>query len=421
MLTARVKDGNTVIGWEVTSKDGPFQCPGCKHELLLKKGYINVHHFAHRSGSDCPYREYHQNESPQHLGAKKAIYDALKANPRVSLLQLERYMSVVRPDISFLLGEIPVAIEMQISPIAPDTVARRTREYTRRGIALLWIFPFDAAQVRDERGCSVRLWERNIHDLYHGTVYYWLSGELLQPVHFEDYINEESTHLASSGMQIATFHDLIAITDLDAVFFCSRFADALAPQVVKFWCKPQVWIQQDRRYLDIAQAQRRYPFAFPDPAMIIRPTGETPFSGDPFGEEGYPLVIEEIAPAGRCPRHNKLYRYTDAFGQCYCSDVECWARLRLSRTGTERRYPQLWGIIDARDYLPDLESAPYNLPAPTRDAPLIRVYPARPPVRAILIEAGEENWHEYIVHQTYYKIDQALLALNQQTQEEVAS
>jgi len=414
MLTARGKKGY-VIGWEVSPDDGPFLCPGCRHEVILKKGYINIHHFAHKPGVDCPYSDYHQGESPQHLGAKKAIYDALHNHPRVSRLQLERYLGPVRPDISFFLGETPVAIEMQISPITPDIVSRRTREYTRRGIALLWIFPFNEEAVRDGRGCSVRSWERYIHNLYQGTVYYWVSGELLQPVHFEDYINEESTHLISSGMQIATFHKPIALTDLQATYFCSRFADALVPQAVKFWCKPQVWIQENRDYLDIVEAQSQYPFNFPDPAMMLRPASNAPFSGDPFSETGYPETVEEIAPAGRCPRHNKPYRYTDTFGAFYCSAVECWARLRLSRAGAEYGYPQLWGVIDPRDYLPDLSAEPVYRPAPTSDAHLIAVYPARPPVRAVLIEAGQENWREYLTSQSYQEIDQALRALNQQT------
>lgn len=415
MLSARGKNG-FIIAWDAKQNDGPFTCPGCRQEVILKKGYVNVHHFAHKPGVECPYSDYHQGESPQHLGTKKAIYETLKNHPDVARLQLERYLGPVRPDISFYLGDTPVAIEMQISAITPDVMSRRTREYTRRGIALLWIFPFDKQEVRDGRGCSIRSWERYIHSLYQGTVYYWLSGELLQPIHFEDYINEESTHLISSGMQIATFHKPIAITDLEATYFCSRFADALALQAVKFWCKPQIWIQQDRDYLDVVEAQNRYPFTYPDPSMMIRPAGEALFSGDPFSEDGYPETIEEIAPAGRCPRHNKLYLYTDAFGECYCSDVECWARLRLSRAGTEHGYPQLSGIIDSRDYLPDLTAEPYYLPALVKGMAPIPVYPAKPPVRAVLIEEGKGNWHEYVAHQPYTKIDQALFvfAHNQQ-------
>lgn len=411
MLSAHGKNG-TVIAWEAQQEDGPFLCPGCRQSVILKKGYINVHHFAHKPGAECPYSDYHQGESLQHLGTKKAIYDALKNHPRVSHLQLERYLGPVRPDISFYLGDTPVAIEMQISPIAPDAMSRRTREYTRRGIALLWIFPFDEEEVRDGRGCGIRSWERYIHSLYQGTVYYWVSGELLQPVHFENSVNEESTHLVSFGMQIAKLHKTIAITDLEATSFCSRFADTLALQPVKFWCKPQVWIERDKMYLHIVEAQDRYPFQFPDPCMMMKLPREIPFSGDPFSEDGYPENIEEIAPPGRCLQHNRSYRYADTLGIYYCSDVECWARLRLSRVGAEHGYPQLSIIADPRDYLPDLTAEPRYLPAPVKGIAAIPVYQAKPRVRSVLIEKGKENWYQYITQQSYQKIDQALVAFN---------
>jgi hypothetical protein len=165
-------------------------------------------------------------------------------------------------------------------------------------------------------------------------------------------------------------------------------------------------------YLHIMEAQDRYPFQFPDPRMMMKPPGELPFSGDPFSEDGYPEDIEEIAPAGRCPHHHRTYRYTDAFGAYYCSDLECWARLRLSRAGTASGYPQLSGIIDPRDYLPDLSAEPHALLAPIKGACPLPVYPAKPPVHIVLIEEGKEHWRDYITHQTYQKIDQALIAFN---------
>ena len=411
MLSARGKNG-TIIAWNAKQDDGPFLCPGCRQEVILKKGYINIHHFAHKPGAECPYNDYHQGESSLHLSAKKAIYEALLMHPEVSRLQLERYMGPVRPDISFFLGDIPIAIEMQVSTIQPDVIGRRTREYTRRGIALLWVSPYEEANIKDGRGYNIRQWERYIHSIYLGTLYYWISGEMLYPVHFEDYMNEESTHITSSGMQIASLQSPVSIIHLEAVSFCPPFVEDPVQHAVKFWCKPDVWIQEDRAYLNINEAQDRYPFKFPDPLTMIKPPGEIPFSGDPFSEDAFPEEIEEIVPAGRCPYHDRTYRYTDAFGVFYCSDIECWARLRLSRAGTERGYPQLSGIINPRDYLPDLSAEPYYLPAPTKDARPIRVYPAKPPVYAILIEEGKDNWQEYITQQQYQKVDQALIALN---------
>jgi len=314
MLSARGKNG-AVIAWEAQQDDGPFLCPGCRQPVILKKGYINVHHFAHKPGTECPYSDYHQGESLLHLRAKKEIYDTLKVHPDVSRLQLERYLGPVRPDISFFFKDIPVAIEMQISTIPPHTAARRTREYTRRGIALLWVFPYDEENIHNGKVCNIRYWERSIHVLYQGTAYYWVSGELLYPVHFEEYVNKNSTSFLSFGLQVASIQSPIAITRLEATHFCSPFADDSVQRAVKFWCKPHVWIERDKTYLYIVEAQDRYPFQFPDPYMMMKPPGEIPFSGDPFSEDGYPESVEEVAPPGRCLQHNRSYRYADTLVQ----------------------------------------------------------------------------------------------------------
>ena len=92
MLSARGRKG-AIIAWDAKQADGPFMCPGCRQEVILKQGYITIHHFAHKPGAECPYHDYHQGESTLHLGAKKEIYDALLRHPAVSRLQLERYMT----------------------------------------------------------------------------------------------------------------------------------------------------------------------------------------------------------------------------------------------------------------------------------------------------------------------------------------
>jgi len=101
-----------------------------------------------------------------------------------------------------------------------------------------------------------------------------------------------------------------------------------------------------------------------------------------------------------------------ALGISYCSDAECWARLRLSRVGAEYGDPQLAIIADPRDYLPDLTAEPRYLPAPVKGIAAIPVYPAKPRICSILIEKGKENWYKYITQQSYQKIDQALIAFN---------
>lgn len=184
MLSAYDKNGEDVIAREVTRELGPFSCPECGERVVVKKGPIKAHHFAHLNFTVCTYNT---GESEEHRRNKYLIYDALRSHPAVSKLKLERYLKEVRPDISFCLEEkFYVAIELQISPISVDEIARRTRFYTAKNIAVLWITPY-----HNRMSCftpyRTRVWERYLHALYFGKVYYWLGGEELLPVHFTPY------------------------------------------------------------------------------------------------------------------------------------------------------------------------------------------------------------------------------------------
>jgi competence protein CoiA len=143
-----------------------------------------MHHFAHLPTAACTYGV---GESEQHREAKYHIYQALREHPCVSRVQVERNLKDVRPDISFCWqGEREVAIELQISAIAPDEIARRTRSYTMKHMPVLWITPYHegVSGLTPYRTC---LWERYLHALYFGKLYYWLAGEDLLPVHFDPY------------------------------------------------------------------------------------------------------------------------------------------------------------------------------------------------------------------------------------------
>src|ERR1044071_3841176 len=107
MLIAKYKRGY-ISALNAEMEDGPFRCPECRLEVILKKGDIYTHHFAHNPGEGCSFGEGWENnqegspgESELHKLAKKEIYDALKEHKEVTNLKLERYLDSVRPDISF--------------------------------------------------------------------------------------------------------------------------------------------------------------------------------------------------------------------------------------------------------------------------------------------------------------------------------
>lgn len=56
MLCAiRQRDNQKVAAWDQQKIDGPFSCPVCVEETILKKGAMKVHHFAHKPPITCEY------------------------------------------------------------------------------------------------------------------------------------------------------------------------------------------------------------------------------------------------------------------------------------------------------------------------------------------------------------------------------
>ena len=54
-LTALNIDNKVVFAHNVSRKDGPFRCTFCHSDMVLRKGEVKTHHFAHKKDSNCPY------------------------------------------------------------------------------------------------------------------------------------------------------------------------------------------------------------------------------------------------------------------------------------------------------------------------------------------------------------------------------
>jgi competence protein CoiA len=183
MLTALVRD-ELVNAKDVGKDDGPFLCLECAAHLQLKKGTIKAHHFAHLidAGCRCGY-----GEGERHRQLKEEICATLTSSSQVSNLQQERReLKLVYPDISFRFhGKGWVAVEAQVTPISIGTIQRRVQTYTDQGIALLWVLPSNEALVDGDRYRPTR-WERYLHALYRGKLFYWSPEQRLQPVSYGD-------------------------------------------------------------------------------------------------------------------------------------------------------------------------------------------------------------------------------------------
>jgi competence protein CoiA len=181
MLSARRKtDGQTVTAYFESKKNGPFYCPVCGDEVILKSGRRTVAHFAH---ADLLASRHADNESDQHRRCKMEIFEAFRKMSNVSDLVLEWPMGTIRPDIFAKIRGVPVAIEVQISSLSIETIMARTIDYHQRGIYVLWLLQWTPKLEGDRY--APKLWERWVHAAYYGRVYYWLKGLEVVSYRFE--------------------------------------------------------------------------------------------------------------------------------------------------------------------------------------------------------------------------------------------
>ncbi len=248
MLSAYNSYGEQVVAWEVAKEDGPFSCPVCRQAVILKKGSVVVHHFAHSVPSRC---QYGMGESTEHWRAKFEIYESLRTHPRVTKLMVERHLGSVRPDVSFCLAGVHVAPPVQRSTLSPDWIARRTRIYTAKRIHVLWM-PLYNHEMGEGKRYAPLYWEKYLHALYYGKIYYWVFGATILPVHFDEFRVGEAYHrwfddargmwidgYRSRRFRTPSFFRKLNITDLQAVARDPWQSGSFSLPAARLWCLPQ--------------------------------------------------------------------------------------------------------------------------------------------------------------------------------------
>jgi len=195
MICANNIEGTKCISWETEKNEGPFYCPECNSEIVLRKGKVRIHHFAHKPPVDCIYGT---GESEVHYRIKKELYEYFITQDHCKKCEIERRLKGVRPDISLFIHNQPVAIEIQKSTIPIDEIKKRTERYTKLGIAILWIIPggYPNTSYHEKTGNDVhriKEWELYIHSLYFGRVYYWVEVNKVRAIHFETLMLEKES------------------------------------------------------------------------------------------------------------------------------------------------------------------------------------------------------------------------------------
>jgi Competence protein CoiA-like family len=190
MLTAFLNN-EIVIASNVEDKSDDYTCRCCGEKLILKKGNIKIHHFAHQADSMCVGSE---GETPEHELTKLAIYNRLMENDfwvqmEYPIVDEEKNVNR-RADILFHLPDLQsfadgkkgtlIAVEIQHSNISEFTIMQRTRDYNKVGIPVIWVIP-DGDETKANNMAEV------FHKMHNGIL--WVSDPewkgFVKPVRLE--------------------------------------------------------------------------------------------------------------------------------------------------------------------------------------------------------------------------------------------
>ena len=186
----QIRTGARVAARAVESTDGPFACRRCWTKAIVHKdrGGGRVDHFAHHAPL-TPLIQHGETEI--HKAAKNEICEALKRLAPDGRWQVERRIRKddkrdtpeLIPDISGYLRGQRLVIEVQWSTLSLATILKRSKAYYRWTTPVLWILPLKEPLSGEFRP---RSFERYLHSMYFGRVYYWMRGNGLQvtPTHF---------------------------------------------------------------------------------------------------------------------------------------------------------------------------------------------------------------------------------------------
>lgn len=173
----------------VTKDDGPFYCPECLSDAIVRKCYEREDHFAHKANLSKIYKN---GETKLHKDCKTEILESLIAEfpdgnwavERPIVANKEKNLKEVVPDISGRIDGQAIVIEVQRSFLNIKTILKRTDEYKKRGVAILWLVPLK--EDLPTENFRPRLFERFLHDMYFGKILYWKTGfgSNVLPVHF---------------------------------------------------------------------------------------------------------------------------------------------------------------------------------------------------------------------------------------------
>jgi competence protein CoiA len=184
-----LKTGELWSASTATKADGPFYCPACYSDAVIRKCSEKVDHFAHaaRLSPAVGAREMHlHNQCTAEIAAALAVADP-GGNWTVQRVMRDnegKGRPTLVPDISGRINKKPFVVEVQISAYTLPKIMERTKAYAQWGAPIVWIVPLTGPL--GTLPFRPRLYERYLHSIYFGRVYYWWPGlgAVVKPVHF---------------------------------------------------------------------------------------------------------------------------------------------------------------------------------------------------------------------------------------------
>lgn len=187
---AIIKATNKVINAEAAKKaEGPFYCPSCLSEAIVRKCTDKTDHFAHKARYSSIL---HKKETSLHNRCRDEICASLQELFPEGKWACERKIPATEngntkdliPDISGRIHNMPIAIEVQTSSYTIPHIYEKTEQYKKRGVYVIWLVPLKTRL--GDAFFRPRLFEKYLHSMYYGRIYYWYFGEgtKLHPVHF---------------------------------------------------------------------------------------------------------------------------------------------------------------------------------------------------------------------------------------------
>lgn len=186
----------------VTKANGPFYCPACLSEAIVRKCSDKDDHFAHKA---LLSPTANRTNTTFHHTVRDEICQSLKTLFPDGSWVTEKDIKgkdgeTFRADVAGYFGKrVPgtpaVAVEVQLSPYSPRYIRKKTAFYENNNISVLWLVPL--TKRLEDTVFRPRRYELYLHSMYLGCVFYYEPKEpgCLTPVHFGPamrYIEEQS-------------------------------------------------------------------------------------------------------------------------------------------------------------------------------------------------------------------------------------